>query len=113
MSTWPDKGESLLNQFVDHLKLRSNGSSYRSVLRKFQRFVSRRSTQGTLTQTTLRAWLMEVLKQSSLGLVVHNSQVVNPLPLTGWLFVGRWPPIQSPNCAKSTSADLPQPSCAL
>ena len=45
MSVWPDKDEALLRQFVDHLKLRSE-APVRSVLRGFQRFVSRRSRRS-------------------------------------------------------------------
>ena len=82
---WPDKSELLLNQFIDQLKLRSNGSAYRSVLRKFQEFVSKRSSQGTITQSTLRAWLRKLLKQAPLHLVVHYSEIVNPF--IHWLVV--------------------------
>jgi integrase len=82
MLMWPAKDESLINQFVDQLKL-SDGRAYRSVLRKFQRFVSRRSPQCMLTQATLRAWLMEGLKQSPLRMVIHYCQMVKPF--VDWL----------------------------
>lgn len=78
MSTWPDKDDSLLKNFVYQRKLRSNGDSYRSALRRFQRFVSRRSSECSLTQSILRLWLLELSKRSPLHLVIHYSQMVNP-----------------------------------
>lgn len=78
---WPDRDESLLKQYVEQLELRSEGSAYRSVLRRFQQFFNRR----TLTQSTLRAWLLERLKQSPLRMVIHSSQMVNPF--LEWLVV--------------------------
>ena len=78
---WPDRDESLLKLFVEQRELRGDGSPYRSVLRRFQQFFSRR----TLTQSTLRDWLMERLKQSPLSLVIHYCQMVNPF--LEWLVV--------------------------
>jgi len=78
---WPDRDESLLKQFVVQLELSSDGSPYRSVLRRFQRFFSRRA----LTQSTLRAWLREGLKQTTVQVVIHHCQMVNPF--LDWLVV--------------------------
>lgn len=77
MSHWPDQGEALLRQFVEQLKLRRYGVSYCCVLRDFQRFVSRDSPPRTLTQASMRDWIDERKKQSSLDLVVHRAQLVS------------------------------------
>lgn len=77
MSTWPDKDVLLLKQFVEELELRSYGTNYCSLLRRFQHFVNRRPRKRTLTQATLRAWLKEGLKNSPLRLVVHYTRLVN------------------------------------
>jgi hypothetical protein len=68
---WPDRDESLLKQFVGQLELSREGSSYRSVLRRFQGFFSRRA----LTQSTLRAWLREGLKQTPVHVVIQHCQI--------------------------------------
>ena len=77
MSVWPDKDELLLKQFVEQLRLRTHGAPYRSLLRRFQRFVSRHSPEHVLTRGTLRAWLREGLRQSPPHLVVHYAQLAN------------------------------------
>lgn len=86
MSYWPDKDEALLRQFVEQLKLGRYGRSYCCVLREFQRFLSHDSPPRTLTPATLRAWLEDRKKQSSLGLVVHRAQLVSRF--LDWLVAG-------------------------
>ena len=40
MPNWPDQNETLINQFVKQLKLNCYSAPYRSLLRKFARFVT-------------------------------------------------------------------------
>ena len=42
MPNWPDQDETLINQFVRQLNLNCYSAPYRSLLRKFQRFVAQR-----------------------------------------------------------------------
>jgi integrase len=77
MPAWPDEDELLLTEFVEQLQLRSNGAPYRSLLRRFQRFVSRRFPGRELSQAMMRAWLTEGLKESPFHLVVHYSRLAN------------------------------------
>ena len=42
MPHWPDEDEALINQFVKQLNLNCYSAPYRSLLRKFQRFVTLR-----------------------------------------------------------------------
>jgi site-specific recombinase XerD len=77
MPTWPDKDEALISQFVKQLNLACYSAPYRSRLRHFQRFMTKRSARPTFSEAVLRAWLEDELKTSPLPLVVHHGQLVN------------------------------------
>jgi integrase/recombinase XerD len=121
MPAWPDTEEALLSQFVKHLKLRSE-APVRSVLRGFQRFVSRRATKPPLGATTISAWLRHRSKESPLQTVRQYGHLVNAF--LDWLVEQRalaWNPIAEARreyCARSTAAVLraivqPRPKEAL
>ena len=56
MPGWPDKEETLLNEFLRQLRYPPKSVwGYRSMLRHFQRFASKR--KQPLAQETLRSWL--------------------------------------------------------
>jgi integrase/recombinase XerD len=73
---WPDEEELLLTEFVEQLQLRSTGAPYRSLLRAFQRFVSRQTQGRKLTQATMAAWFHEQLKELPLRLAVHYGHFI-------------------------------------
>src|SRR5580658_1798812 len=77
MPNWPDQDETLINQFVKQLNLNCYSAPYRSLLRKFQRFVTQRFPKRAFSEAVLRAWLKEELKTAPLPLVVHRGQLVN------------------------------------
>src|ERR1700685_119294 len=77
MPSWPDQNETLINQFVKQLNLNCYSAPYRSLLRKFQRFVKQRSPKRPFSEAVLRAWLKDELKTAPLPLVVHRGQLVN------------------------------------
>jgi len=77
MPNWPDQDETLINQFVRQLNLNCYSAPYRSLLRKFQRFVAQRFPKRASSEAVLRAWLKDELKTSPLPLVVHRGQLVN------------------------------------
>jgi hypothetical protein len=66
MPHWPDEDEALINQFVKQLNLNCYSAPYRSVLRKFQRFVARRFPKRAFSEAVLRAWLKDELKTAPL-----------------------------------------------
>lgn len=75
MSNWPDEEEALLNEF-----LREKGYAphsvwgYRSMLRHFQRFASKR--KQPLAQNTLRSWLKASLAQTATPFVIDRAVFV-------------------------------------
>lgn len=77
MTTWPDKEEALLKEFVEMQKLRSSGAPYRSVLRGFQRFVCRRTSRSGLSEATITAWLQHRSKESPIHMVLKSGHLVN------------------------------------
>ena len=77
MPNWPNQDETLINQFVKQLNLNCYSAPYRSLLRKFQRFVKQRFPKRPFSQAVLRAWLKDELKTAPLPLVVHRGQLVN------------------------------------
>jgi integrase/recombinase XerD len=77
MPNWPDQDETLINQFVKQLNLICYSAPYRSVLRKFQRFVTQRFPKRAFSEAVLCAWLKHELKTGPLPLVVHRGQLVN------------------------------------
>jgi integrase/recombinase XerD len=77
VTTWPDKEEALLKEFVEALKLRSSGAPYRSVLRGFQRFVCRRTSRLGLSESTIVAWLRQRSKESPIHMVMKSGHLVN------------------------------------
>jgi integrase/recombinase XerD len=77
MTTWPDKEEALLKEFMEALKLRTSGAPYRSVLRGFQRFVTRRARRSRLSEATIVAWLRQRSKESPIHMVVKSGHLVN------------------------------------
>jgi len=80
MTGWPDKDGALAAEFVNYLKLfRFAGShrAYRSLLRRFQSFVTRRALKRQCTEAVFRAWLKEELKTLPLPLAVHYGRVVS------------------------------------
>ena len=77
MPNWPDQDETLINQFVKQLNLNCYSAPYRSLLRKFQRFVAQRFPKRPFSEAVLRAWLKDELKTAPLPLVVHRGQLVN------------------------------------
>jgi integrase len=77
MPNWPDQNETLINQFVKQLNLNCYSAPYRSLLRKFQRFVKQRFPKRPFSQVVLRAWLKDELKTAPLPLAVHRGQLVN------------------------------------
>jgi integrase len=121
MPVWPDKDEALLRQFVDHLSLRSE-APVRSVLRGFQRFVSRRAAKPPLGVATISAWLRSRSKESPIRAVRQYGHLVNSF--LGWLVEQgalACNPIAEARreyCARSTAAVLraivhPRPKEAL
>jgi integrase len=80
MTAWPDKDGALAVEFVNQLKLfRFAGShrAYRSLLQRFQSFVTRRALKRQCTEAVFRAWLQEELKTLPLPLAVHYGRVVS------------------------------------
>ena len=80
MTGWPDKDGALAVRFVNQLKLfRLAGSyrAYRSLLQRFQSFVTRRAPKRRCTEAVFRAWLKEELKTLPLPLAVHYGRVVS------------------------------------
>ena len=77
MPNWPDQDETLINQFVKELNLNCYSAPYRSLLRKFQRFVAQRFPKRGFSEAVLRTWLKHELKAAPLPLVVHRGQLVN------------------------------------
>ena len=80
MTGWPDKDGALAVEFVNQLKLfRFAGShrAYRSLLQRFQSFVTRRALKRQCTEAVFRAWLKEELKTLPLPLAVHYGRVVS------------------------------------
>lgn len=76
MPDWPTQDETLIEEFVNELDL-VYGAPYRALLRKFQRFVMKRSRKPVFSEPTLRSWLREGQKSSPLLLVVHYGQLIN------------------------------------
>jgi len=76
MHRWPDKDESLLQQYVDEQKLSEPSASYRWLLRQFQRFVCQRSRNDALTERVLRAWVQERGRKSPESFVIRHAQFV-------------------------------------
>lgn len=109
MPAWPDKDEGLLKQFVEHRKLRSR-APVRSVLRNFQRFVSRHATKPHLGETTIFEWLQSRSKESPIGAVRQYGHLVNAF--LEWLVeqgaLDRNPITEARKryCARSTAAVL-------
>jgi integrase/recombinase XerD len=108
--TWPDKGETLLKEFVEALKLRGSGAPYRSVLRGFQRFVCRRTSRLGLNESTIVAWLRQRSMESPSHMVLKSGHLVNAF--LDWL-VGRQALVCNPiterrrkHSARSTTAVL-------
>lgn len=80
MTGWPDQDGALILAFVNQLKLfRLAGSyrAYRSLLQRFQSFVTGRAPKRRCTEAVFRAWLREELKTLPLPLVVHYGRVVS------------------------------------
>ena len=80
MPDWPDKDGALIIEFVNQLKLASDGGTYqfyRSLLQRFQSFVTRRALKRRLSEAVIRAWLKQGLKTLPLRLVVHYARVVS------------------------------------
>jgi integrase/recombinase XerD len=80
MPDWPDKGGALIIEFVNQLKLARDGGtyrSYRSLLQRFQSFVTHCATKRRLSEEVIRAWLRRELRTSPLRLVVHYGRVVS------------------------------------
>ncbi len=80
MTDWPDQDGALAVEFVNQLKLfRLAGShrAYRSLLQRFQSFVTRRAPKRRCTEAVFRAWLKEELKTLPLALAVHYGRVVS------------------------------------
>ena len=75
MRHWPDKEEALLNEFLDHLGYSpENVWAYRSMLRHFQRFASKR--KRPLAEQTLRSWLKTCAAESKLSYVIDRATFV-------------------------------------
>jgi hypothetical protein len=53
MPNWPDQDETLINDFVKQLNLACYSAPYRSVLRRFQRFVTQRSRRPGFPKSDL------------------------------------------------------------
>jgi integrase/recombinase XerD len=77
MANWPDNDEALINEFVKQLNLVRYSAPFRSVLRRFQHFVTRRFSKRTFSEAMLHAWLKNELKTVPLPLVVHRGQLAN------------------------------------
>ena len=79
MSTWPDKEGTLYQRYVCWLSLRNRKAqlSYLSVLRRFQRFVTMRAPDGSLSRQTVQNWVCEVTATSSVRMAVHRAHTVN------------------------------------
>lgn len=63
MPHWPDKDETLLNEFLHQSGYAPRQSGHRSMLRHFQRFLSKR--KRPLAKGTLRAWLKAGAKEQT------------------------------------------------
>lgn len=75
MRHWPDKEEALLNEFLDQLGYSpENVWAYRSMLRHFQRFASKR--KKPLAEQTLQAWLRTCVAESKLSYVIDRAVFV-------------------------------------
>lgn len=80
MPDWPDEDGALIIEFVNQLNLAPDGGTYqfyRSLLQRFQSFVTRRAPQRRLSENVVRAWLKQELRTLPLGLVVHYARVVS------------------------------------
>lgn len=75
MRHWPDKEEALLNEFLGQLGYSpENVCAYRSMLRHFQRFASKR--KRPLAEQTLRSWLKKCAAESKLPYVIDRATFV-------------------------------------
>ena len=74
MPHWPDKDEALLNEFLRQSGYARHQWGYRSMLRHFQRFVSKR--KRPLAEETLRAWLKAGAEQASPRFVIERAVFV-------------------------------------
>jgi site-specific recombinase XerD len=75
MRHWPDEEETLLNEFLDELRYKpANQGAYRSALRHFQRFVSKR--KDPTAERTLRAWVKDSAASYGTELVVDRAVLV-------------------------------------
>ncbi len=75
MRHWPDKEEALLNEFLDQLGYSpENVWAYRSMLRHFQRFASKR--KRPLAEQTLQSWLKTCVAESKLSYVIDRAVFV-------------------------------------
>lgn len=84
MPKWPDKEETLLNEFLQQSGYApKNLWGYRSMLRHFQRFVSKR--KQPFTKQTLRAWLKRSVAETTLEYSVARSVFVKRF--LDWLVV--------------------------
>jgi len=80
MPDWPDEDDALIIEFVSQLKLAKYGGSYRfyrSLLQRFQSFVTRRAPKRLLSEALIRAWLKQELRILPLRLVVQYGRVVS------------------------------------
>jgi site-specific recombinase XerD len=80
MPDWPDKDGAIIIEFVNQLKLASYGGThqfYRSLLQRFQGFVTHRAPKRKLSEAIIRAWLKRELRTLPLHLVVHYGRVVS------------------------------------
>lgn len=111
MPNWPDQDETLINQFVKQLNLNCYSAPYRSLLRKFQRFVAQQFPKRAFSEAVLRAWLKDEMKTAPLPLVVHRGQLVNRF--LDWLASrGLSRRTRLRNCDASMSAAPLRPCCA-
>jgi len=75
MPAWPDKEEGLLNNFLREFEYPPESVwGYRSMLRHFQRFASKR--KQPLVQETLRSWLKVGAAEASLTYVIVRALFV-------------------------------------
>ncbi len=75
MPAWPDKEEALLSKFLSELEYPPESVwGYRSMLRHFQRFASKR--KRPLAQETLRSWLNVGAAEASLTYVIDRALFV-------------------------------------
>jgi site-specific recombinase XerC len=71
-----DQIETLLDQFVRDLKVRTKATSYRCVVRRIHEFLGNNGIFSVLDQRQLRKWLRAQLPESPFWLVVHRAQLV-------------------------------------